>query len=182
MAFLVIEYKYRYWTYLDVLLQAASLLYFLSDWKLVGSLGICLKESPFHLGSFSQVCALTNSSDVFTNLSATFLSLNRWKRMGELKNDTFMTSEPPKFILVVYEYFLNEISAVNFVMFIFCWENKFLLGQSSKIFLFKTGFKSTKFWWFGCYEWVRKQTSYWSKQCLFFLSLPVAIEIIINVR
>ena len=66
---------YRYLTYLEVLLQAASLLYFLSDWKLVGSLGICLKESPFHLGSFSQVCALTNLSDVFTNLFHDFFPI-----------------------------------------------------------------------------------------------------------
>lgn len=42
---------------LDVLLQAASLLYFLSFMKSVGFLGTKLKFSVSHLGSFSQNCS-----------------------------------------------------------------------------------------------------------------------------
>ena len=37
-------------------------------------------------------------------------------------------------IFVLYKYFFSEISAINFFMFAFCWEHKFLIGQSTKFF------------------------------------------------
>ena len=71
---------------------------------------------------------------------------------------------------VDHQIFFNEISAVSYFIFTFCWENKFLIGQSTKIFSLKTGIEElkkkvnkiwlkkylviTKFWWLGSHEWV----------------------------
>ena len=54
-----------------------------------------------------------------------------------------MTMEPPNYLLFK-NIFFYEISAVNFFMFTFCRENKFLIGQSTKHFSVKTGFEDLK--------------------------------------
>ena len=59
------------------------------------------------------------------------------------KNDSFMASEPPKFCWSS-NIFLTKYQLSVFLMFIFCWENKFLIGQSTKIFSVKTGFEELK--------------------------------------
>ena len=43
-----------------------------------------------------------------------------------------------------HQIFFNEISAVSFLMFTFCGENKSLIGQSTKFFSVKTGFEELK--------------------------------------
>ena len=48
--------------YLEDLEQAANLLYFLSDIKSAGIVGIYLNRSPFHRGSFSQVACCSRSA------------------------------------------------------------------------------------------------------------------------
>ena len=57
--------------------------------------------------------------------------------------NSFVASKPPKFCgspnISLTKYQLSV-----FFMFTFCWENKFLIGQSTKNFSVKTGFEELK--------------------------------------
>ena len=79
-------------------------------------------------------------------------------------------------ICVVYKYFFNEISAVNFFLYLlFAEKINFLLVNQQKCSQLKLVLRSwkkskqnfvkkryTKFWWFGCHEWVIWLFDYWS--------------------
>ena len=85
-----------------------------------------------------------------------------------------MGSEPPKFHGSP-NIFFNQISAASFFMFTFCWENRLLIGRSTKIFSVKTGFEKLKKkadkldgWYFGLlaaiYQKVKDENMRWTSK------------------
>ena len=110
--------------------------------------------------------------------------------------NSFMASELPKLccgspIVGSLKMTSTKYQLSGFFMFTFCWENKFLIGQSKKFSQLKLVLRSwkkmvkkisgdpTKFWWFGCHEWVVNSFIF-SNSPIYFLQILFILVFLLN--